>query len=162
MVSRLLSAAVLAAVLALTGQTFVALGWLQPVEVAGESMAPVLVDGQRVLVRRWGAPRRWDVVVVRAPEDARRLLIKRVVGLPGERVEFRGGDVLADGRPAEPRNPAVEGRVYYGAMGHPSWRLGDREYLVAGDNQAVSIDSRNWRHAAGLPERLIVGVVVPQ
>ncbi|MEQ8849324.1 signal peptidase I [Botrimarina sp.] len=160
MFRRALAAAVLTVALALAGQTFVALGWLQPVVVSGGSMAPVLVEGQRVLVRRWATPRRWDVVVIRSPEDPRRLLVKRVVGLPGERVALRAGDVWVDGHPAQPRNPGVERRVYYGAMGNPAWRLGEGEYFVVGDNQRASVDSRNWGHAAGLPERLVVGVVI--
>ena len=58
--------------------------------------------GQRVLIHRsHGAdddPRRWDVWALRHPMDDDRLLVKRVVGLPGERVALRAGDVFVNGR----------------------------------------------------------------
>lgn len=157
MLRQTLRTAVLLATLVLAVQTFVALGWLRPVVVAGDSMAPTHAGGDRLLVRRWSPPRRWDAVVLRSPTDARRLLVKRVVGLPGEEITLREGRVRIDGEPLG--NPPEVAGVYYGAMGHPTWRLGPDEWLVVGDNQPVSIDSRNWDHAPGVPTRLIVGTV---
>jgi signal peptidase I len=43
-------------------------------------------------------PRRWEVMIFRFPLDERRLYVKRIVGLPGERLEIRGGDVWIDGK----------------------------------------------------------------
>jgi signal peptidase I len=58
--------------------------------------------GQRVLIDRfayaWRKPERWDVVAFPTPDDPSRLAVKRIVGLPGERIEFRRGDVVANGR----------------------------------------------------------------
>ena len=58
--------------------------------------------GQRVLIDRfayaWRKPNRWDVVAFQTPGDPSRLAVKRIVGLPGERIEFRRGDLVADGR----------------------------------------------------------------
>lgn len=58
--------------------------------------------GDRVLVDRLAyvvsAPQRWDLVALHLPEDERQLAVKRVVGLPGEHIEIRGGDIYADGR----------------------------------------------------------------
>lgn len=57
--------------------------------------------GDRVLIDRaaylWRAPQRWDVVALRDPQDERRLAVKRVVGLPGEVVQFRDGDLYING-----------------------------------------------------------------
>ncbi len=122
-------------------------------------MAPTLVEGERLLVSRWRTPQRWDVVVLRPPTDASRLVVKRVVGLPGETVSLRAGAVWANGQLVPRRNDSAVESVYYGAFGNPVWRLGADEWLVVGDNQAASIDSRNWPAAAGVPSRLIVGVV---
>jgi signal peptidase I len=62
------------------------------------------VNGQRILVDRtafgWRAPRRWEAVVLRSPENPDMLCVKRVVGLPGEVVDLRDGDVVVDGRVA--------------------------------------------------------------
>jgi len=147
------------ATLVLLTNTFVAIGWLRPVVVAGDSMAPTLQAGQRVLVRRWRAPQRWDVVVLRSPTGEDELLVKRVVGLPGERVTLLAGGVWADGRRVLPGNKSPAAGVYYGAFGSPEWQLGREEWFVAGDNQLDSIDSRNWAAPAGVPSRLVVGVV---
>lgn len=157
MFRQTLRIAVLLSTLVLSVQTFVAMGWLRPIVVAGDSMMPAYPDGSPLIVRRLGRrPGRWDAVVLRSPEDARRLIVKRVVGLPGERVTFRDGAVWADGKQ---RNQPAGLSVYYGAPGKPTWDLGPDEWLVAGDNQPVSIDSRTWNHAPGVPSRLLVGVV---
>ncbi|TWT95352.1 Signal peptidase I U [Botrimarina colliarenosi] len=151
--------AILCGAIILAAQTFVAIGWLRPIVVAGDSMAPTLEPGQRVSVRRWRAPKRWDVVVLRSPVDARDLLIKRVVGMPGEEVSLRAGGVWINGHRVEPGNRSPARSVYYGAFGSPAWRLGADEWFVTGDNQLASVDSRNWVAPAGVPTRLIVGVV---
>jgi signal peptidase I len=61
-------------------------------------------EGDRVLIDRssfvWRAPRRWETIVFRDPRQATAWCVKRVVGLPGEVVEIRGGDVVVDGRVA--------------------------------------------------------------
>lgn len=58
--------------------------------------------GDRLLVWKsaydWRPPRRWEMVVFRSPEEPRISYVKRVVGLPGESVEIRGGDVYVNGR----------------------------------------------------------------
>ncbi len=60
-----------------------------------------LQRGDRLWVDRfslqWREPRRWESIVARNPQDGGELCLKRVVGLPGERVELRGGEVLIDG-----------------------------------------------------------------
>ena len=121
-------------------------------------MTPSLPPGERLLVRRTHAPQRWDTAVLRSPSDARRLLVKRVVGLPGEEIQLRGGRVWVDGERAPTGNSSPARGVYYGAPGNPTWRLGRDEWLVLGDNQPASVDSRNWDAPPGLPGRLIVGV----
>jgi signal peptidase I len=59
-------------------------------------------EGARVVINRaafqFRRPRRWELVALRDPLHAERILVKRVVGLPGERIELRGGDVFADGQ----------------------------------------------------------------
>ncbi len=157
--TKALRLGVMFATLVLLANTFVAIGWLQPIVVAGNSMSPTLDAGQRVLVRRWRAPQRWDVVVLQSPTGADELLVKRVVGLPGERVALRVGGVWADGRRVLPGNKSPAASVYYGAFGSPQWRPGHDEWFVVGDNQVASVDSRNWAAPAGVPSRLVVGVV---
>jgi signal peptidase I len=60
------------------------------------------LPGDRVLIGKaayqWRNPRRWEVIAFRDPNHARRICVKRVVGLPGEVIELRDGDIYADGQ----------------------------------------------------------------
>ncbi|MGL4513978.1 MAG: signal peptidase I [Lacipirellulaceae bacterium] len=149
-----LRAIVLAVVAVVAVECFVSLGLMRPVLVIGDSMAPSLTSGQRVSVRPADRPRRWDVVVLRSPVDARVLLVKRVVGLPGESISFAEGGLVVDGR-----RVACEFAYVAPPVAPLGWRLGPDEWFVVGDNQAVSHDSRNWDAAPGVPTRLIVGTL---
>jgi signal peptidase I len=59
-------------------------------------------DGDQLLVHKtaysWRQPQRWDVAVFRNPQKPTEAYVKRIVGLPGEKIELRGGDVYIDGR----------------------------------------------------------------
>jgi len=108
---RGLLAAALLAVLAAA-----AAGRFRRIEVAGDSMRPVLEPGDRVVVMRTGAPRTGDIVACADPGHPDRTVVKRVAALPG------GHLVLSDGT-----------RL---AAGHG--------YIVLGDNSNASIDSRHF------------------
>jgi signal peptidase I len=63
--------------------------------------AELLQAGQRVLIDQFvpaAGPRRWEMVAFTSPDGASELTVKRVVGLPGETLEIRGGDIYIDGR----------------------------------------------------------------
>jgi signal peptidase I len=111
---------------------------LEPVLVRGGSMRPTLEPGQRIavapLVR---PPRRGDLVVVSRPRDLE--VVKRVVGLPGERVRLRGGRLEVDGDTVpEPYLAGGSGATEL------DLRLGPAEYLVLGDHRAASTDGRDF------------------
>ena len=103
------------------------------------SMQPTLREGERVIVDKvsylFRPPARGDIVVLDLqgePED----LIKRVIGLPGETIEFKDGDVWIDGRPLdEPYAQSSSGAI-------AARQLGSDEYFVMGDNRGNSKDSR--------------------
>ena len=63
---------------------------------------PVDVEGERLLIDRAAyrlrPPRRWEVAALRQPTRAEKIVVKRIVGLPGESIEVRGGDVYVDGQ----------------------------------------------------------------
>jgi signal peptidase I len=110
---------------------------LEPVLVRGGSMRPTLEPGQRIavapLVR---PPARGDLVVL---SSGGREVVKRVVGLPGERVRLRGGRLEVDGQ-AVPE-PYLAGGSGAGEL---DLRLGPAEYLVLGDHRAASTDGRDF------------------
>jgi signal peptidase I len=103
---------------------------------------------------------RGDVVVFRAPPEARRkcgtggIYVKRVIGLPGERVAERNGLVLVDGRRLD--EPYVE-RDRRDRGSYRPRRVPPRSYFVLGDNRIRSCDSRVW---GMLPRRDVVAKVV--
>ncbi len=133
--------------------------------VHGNSMQPALDEDQYIMVSRmayrWQGPSRGDVVVLRHPERWNRNYIKRVVGLPGERVQVQGEAVYINGQllpepylngsgvREQPRG--VGGSVNDAAFERTpdpgndqvtDWLLGDDRYFVMGDNRADSDDSR--------------------
>jgi signal peptidase I len=153
----------LAAALALRAFAF------EPFEVVSESMLPTLLAGDRLIVNKLAQPRRGDVVVF---ERGGERFVKRVVGLPGERVEVRGARVRVNGVDAEAWPTGTlrfdgAGR----ALGGERERLGDVEhdvlgdvgagrraavfevppahYFVLGDNRDHSADSREYGAIAG-------------
>lgn len=115
------------------------------VVVQGRSMTPTLVHGDRYLLHRWEllfrSPERGDLVVVR---DAVRndFVVKRVVGLPGERLQLKDGCVWVNGeRLREPYLP--QGTRTAAADGiDPLIMIGKKRYFVMGDNREISEDSR--------------------
>lgn len=116
---------------------------IHPARISGHSMEPTLRSGQVVWVlRAWaaGSPKRGQVWVVQAPEG---VSVKRVLALPGERVELKDGLLRAGGRELE--EPYVA-RLDRGSSGH--LEAGDG-YLVFGDNRPESRDSRVWGAVPG-------------
>ena len=111
---------------------------LEPVLVAGGSMRPTLAPGQRVavapLVR---PPRRGDLVVLSRSHDLE--VVKRVVGLPGERVRLAAGRLEVDGTPVP--EPYLHGAPGAGEL---DLELGPAQYLVLGDHRAASTDGREF------------------
>lgn len=114
------------------------------------SMAPTLLgttprDGDRVLTEkvsyRFRSPRRWEVITFRNKDGVR--VMKRVVGLPGERISLRDGVITADER--DTQRPETLGYLRYYAFGslrrEHSVECGEG-YFVLGDDSRDSQDSR--------------------
>lgn len=152
---------------------------IQNYRVDGSSMDPRLVNGDRVLAnkavymeidaarvarfipgieaeegKRWhpfGLPTYSDVIVFRSPNDPSENFVKRIIGMPGDRVRFQQGTVFVNGVPLE--EPYVE---------HPSSEtrnaltVPEDSYFVLGDNRNQSDDSRNW---GAVPRDHVIGKV---
>lgn len=120
---------------------------VQTVHVIGIAMEPAVRSGDYLVADkvtyRLRAPARGDVVIIRDPSDPRRDLIKRVVGLPGERLLVSNCAVSVDGRRLA--EPYVRGwsvcDPQWPAGGRPA-PLGSDEFFVMGDNRDHSLDSR--------------------
>jgi signal peptidase I len=116
----------------------------QATRVEGQSMEPNLHSEQRLVVEklsyRFHGPQRFDIVVLKMPNHGEELLIKRVIGLPGETVEIRDGHVYVDGNLlAEPftdqsTHPGRNSKVIVPPL----------HIYVMGDNRDRSNDSRSF------------------
>jgi signal peptidase I len=120
---------------------------IQTYVIYGPSMQPNFYEHQRLLVSKlvysFHDPERGDVIIFRPPYEGRDSFIKRVIGLPGERVEMRQGKVYihqADGTILELDEPYIEDpaiRQYFSDV------IPEGEYFVLGDNRNNTDDSRN-------------------
>ncbi|MCC7008695.1 MAG: signal peptidase I [Acidobacteria bacterium] len=155
---------VIAVVLALFVRTWV----FQAFKIPSGSMEPNLLIGDHLIVNKMAfAPaagalertilphreiRRGDVIVFKSPQEPERDLIKRVIGLPGDRLELRQKQVYVNGAPLhepyaqllEPppppgSPPTADVRVQYGPVTVP-----EGQYFMMGDNRDNSQDSRYW------------------
>lgn len=115
----------------------------QPTRVHGQSMEPNLHTDQRLVVEkvsyRLHGPRRGDVVVFSAPQQSEELLIKRIIGLPGETVEIRDGEVYINGASLDEPYLDQETRGRLEPMAVPPLHV-----FVLGDNRSFSNDSRTF------------------
>ena len=128
-----------AVVIALVINLFLA----QATQVLGQSMEPTLHSAQRVVVEKVTyrfihGPRRGDIVVLNLPGQ-HELLIKRVIGLPGETIEVREGRVYIDGVALEEPWSINPGGRDYGPTVVPPLHV-----FVLGDNRGASNDSRSF------------------
>ena len=168
----------------------------EPFRIPSGSMMPTLLHGDFILVNKFtyglrlpvlhnvfwsnGMPERGDVIVFRYPENPSLDYIKRVVGLPGDRLEYRSKTVYVNGEVMKQvdlgtyigkgRDSAMSGsnrrqenlmtiehEMLVNNRAYPaddSWTVPDGHYFVMGDNRDNSNDSRGW---GMVPEQNLVG-----
>ena len=115
----------------------------QRTEVEGASMEATLSEGDNLIVDkityRFSDPKRFDIIVFEHSE--RTNYIKRVIGLPGERVRIEGGKIYINDKPIY--DPYSDGSLSDGGIASQTITLGSDEYFVLGDNRDSSEDSRS-------------------
>jgi len=114
--------------------------------VKGESMSPTLHEKDKLITVKlgyiFGSPQRGDIVVLEAPDKDNEFYIKRIIALPGERIEIKNGRVYINGALLdEPYlQDGVSTEAHYGAI---DMVVREGTYFVMGDNRSNSNDSRN-------------------
>lgn len=112
------------------------------IRVDGASMEPTLQSGEFVIVNKlaylFGEPTTGDVIVFHFPRDPDQEYIKRIIGLPGDRVEIKNGEVYVNDRVLDEDYIAAS-PVYEDILEVPGDSL-----IVLGDNRNNSSDSHNW------------------
>ncbi len=123
---------------------------MQPHKIKGSSMEPNFQDGQYLLSDkisyRFSEPERGDVIIFEAPEADGDEFIKRILGLPGDKISIKDSKVYLNGEPINeeylpdyiPTNPGA-----FLKLGEEVVVPTDR-YIVLGDNRNHSSDSRSW------------------
>lgn len=123
---------------------------LQPHKIKGQSMDPNFANGEFLLTDkvtyRFGQPQRGDVVVFKAPPDDREEYIKRIIGLPGEKIKVAGGRIYVNEMIL--KEDYIDSTVYTNAGNFATEgtvvTVPDGEYFVVGDNRNHSYDSRSF------------------
>lgn len=144
------------------------------------NVAKAVHSGDRFIVAKFLAPRRWDLVVFQYPQYPSTLGVMRLVGFPGETVHIQDGSVWVNGKKQTPPD-SIHGIEYlselpdqlgsdefgpglWGSINRPAV-LGKDEYFVLGDFSAQSNDSRLWEQGAlahnpfAVPQSQMKGVV---
>ncbi len=125
---------------------------IQPFYVKGASMEPNFFDKEYLIINeisyRFETPKRGDIVVFRYPRDPQEYFIKRVIGLPGEKVQIKNGEIWIynQEKPNGARlpEPYLADSVKTYALSEEIIPLTKDEYFVLGDNRNSSKDSRSF------------------
>ncbi|MEG0688534.1 MAG: signal peptidase I [Hungatella sp.] len=137
---------------------FAVYGFGSRVNIAGQSMVPILQSDDVVLMNRlaynFRSPKRFDVVVFE--RDDKKSNVKRVIGLPGEVIQIKGGFIYINDQIME-----TEGnlnRVSLAGLAENPIQLEDGEYFLLGDNRDGSEDSR-FANVGNVNKKQILGKV---
>ena len=130
----------------------------QPVKVEGTSMMPTLDDQERIFINKFvyhfSHIDRGDTIVFWFPGDPTKSYIKRVIGVPGDRVQVDHGTVMINGHPLEEDYVPSE---YRDDSSMPAKTIPSGDYFVLGDHRSSSNDSRAWGF---VPRHYIYGKAV--
>ena len=122
----------------------------QPVKVEGAAMSPTLNNGDRIFISKRVDPlQRGDIVVFYYPKDTTKSFIKRIVGLPGERIGIDSDgkvtineQVITESYVQPERNRTAKAR--WNSVLAEWKQLGEDSYFILGDNRDASNDSRSY------------------
>ncbi len=126
----------------------------------GASMLPTIHDGEKIPVKKFepGSKvevQRGDIIVFLYPKDTSKFYIKRIVGLPGDKIEIREGEVFVNGNKLD--EPYLDSKFNQSRASQQPLSIEEYSYYVLGDNRDASSDSRYW---GVVPEKNILAKAV--
>jgi len=139
---------------------------VSPFQVEGNSMVSTLEDKEYIVINKLayfvGHPDRGDIVVFRPPNEPTKYYVKRVIGLPGDEVVIKGGNVFVkkggEGELVKLDEPYLDPKNQGKTFKHPpisgdttpvTYDVPEGEYFVLGDNRQGSLDSRSFTLSNG-------------
>src|SRR6266436_355085 len=132
-------------IISLAISAFIIVFLYQPVKVEGTSMMPSLDDQERIFVNkfvyRWEPIERGDIVVFRYPRDPSKSYIKRVIGVPGDRIRIDSGQVYVND---EAVDEDYVPPAYTDERSYPEIVVPAHSYFMLGDHRSMSNDSRDF------------------
>lgn len=133
----------------------------RPFQVSGNSMTPTFTNQEHILTNlitlRFNKPKQGDVVVFKAPNDPEKDYIKRVIGIPGDTMMVKNGDVYVNEKLLDQSAyQSSLAKTYGGSFLKEgvSVTVPADSYFVMGDNRSGSSDSREW---GSVPIKSIIG-----
>ncbi len=120
-------------------------------KIPSESMEPTIMVGNKIIGNRLAylteEPKRYDVIIFKYPDDPKILFIKRVIGLPGDKIEIRDGDVYVNDSavPLDDSFCPEPDSTENGLITEPI-TVPEGCYFMLGDNRLHSKDSRYWNN----------------
>jgi len=134
---------------------------IQPFLVSGASMEPNFSSGNYLIIDeityQFREPKRGEVIVFKYPNNPSTYYIKRVIGLPSEKITIQQGQILIYNQEYPDGLVLKEDYLLSGprTTGNISKKLENTEYFVLGDNRNYSYDSRSW---GPLNKKYIIGI----
>ncbi len=120
----------------------------KPFYVKGQSMEPTFFENEYLIIDevtyRFHEPARGEIIVFRAPTNEKDFYLKRVIGLPGERIKIENNKVIIYNQLHPQGEVLSEPYLLHQTTGTISVTLGQDEYFVMGDNRDASFDSRRF------------------
>ena len=114
-----------------------------PVRIEGTAMRPTFDDGDKVIMNQPpGEIARGDVIMFRYPKDQTRFYIKRVIALPGEKIEIKDGMTYINSNLLD--EPYIDPEYNSMTAKFSEGTIPEGHYFVMGDNRNNSSDSRSW------------------
>ena len=129
--------------------------------IEGNSMYPVLMDRERIIISKIaikkGNINRNDIVVFYKPNNPKKSIIKRVIGLPGEVIEINKGEIYINNKKIDQPFLRNKNKSNHESINMKPLLIKQNCYFVVGDNIKKSVDSRNF---GAVPKKYIYGKAI--